>query len=205
MPFSKKHKHAWPVLPKKEDSQGYLYHHFLVAMPHLQEPAFKQSVIYLCAHGAGGSIGVIINHPLTNISFQALLAQLKMPMIPAMENSPQVYNGGPLIQTRGFVLHSTDIMQKDSLQLHQQLGVTGSLDILEDIAKGTGPKKSLLALGYAGWGAGQLDQEIKENLWIPIPFDESLMYDTKTEEKWSTALKSLGIDRQALSSQSGSA
>lgn len=191
---------------------GFLDGQFLVAMPGMEDPRFKRAVIYLCAHSADGAMGIVINHPAPNLSFPDLLVQLKIVpedadiLLPPGTDDVPVLNGGPVEQARGFVLHSPDVMiENATLPLADGLCLTATLDILKAIARGTGPRQAVLALGYAGWSAGQLEAEIQANGWLSCPADPALIFDPDAEMKYARALRTIGVDPSLLSTQAGRA
>jgi putative transcriptional regulator len=176
----------------------------LVAMPTLIDPPFAQSVIYVCAHTPDGAMGLVVNRPLVKPSFDELLQQLDIaPMPPARRIRLCV--GGPVDNARGFVLHTTDWIGEGSLQVNDDLALTASLDVLKAIAEGGGPAEGMLALGYAGWGPGQLDAEIQQNAWLSVPADRSLVFSDEADTKWRRALGLLRIDPFLLSETAGHA
>ena len=179
--------------------------HLLVAMPQLSDERFARSVIYLCAHTSDGAIGIVVNSPLQEPSFPDLLRQLNVdPTPPAREI--RLCSGGPVEHARGFVLHTTDWTADGSLQVDDRLALTASVDILRAIAKGGGPRQGVLALGYSGWGPGQLDAEIERNSWLSVPVaDLALIFDHDDAGKWRRALAQLRVDPSLLSSAAGHA
>lgn len=176
----------------------------LVSMPFMHEGAFYKSVIYVCAHNETGAMGIVINQPLPEINFNDLLEQMKLPKSQVVVD-PVVHFGGPVETGRGFVLHSTDFVRADTVRINDRMGITGTIDILRAIADGRGPDKSIFALGYAGWGPGQLEAEMRANAWLTIPADDDLMFHTDLGQKWEKALARLGIDPLTLSADSGHA
>jgi putative transcriptional regulator len=185
-------------------SDAYFTGQILVAMPQLADPRFARTVLYVCAHSADGAMGLVINRRINSISFPELLEQLKIERTPLCEQIG-VHFGGPVDAGRGFVLHSGDYVQDGTLQVDEQVGLTATIDVLRAIAEGRGPKKSLLALGYAGWGAGQLDGEILENSWLSVPADDELLFGTEIEHKWERAIAKIGVDFSMLSGEAGHA
>jgi putative transcriptional regulator len=173
-------------------------------MPQMQDHRFQRSVIYLCAHNEEGAMGLVINKPAGSLSLAELLEQLNIPA-PALAGSPGVHFGGPVETGRGFVLHSADYTEESSLAVGNNMALTATLDILRAIGRGEGPRRSLLALGYAGWGAGQLDDELQRNGWLHVPADEDLVFDSDLDHKWQRALAKLGIDLSMLSGDAGHA
>jgi putative transcriptional regulator len=177
----------------------------LIAMPGMGDPRFDRSVIFLCAHSADGAMGLIVNKPTPDLAFRDLLDQLGISSGPKTIRLP-VHVGGPVEHGRGFVLHSADYGRPGStLGIDDSFGMTATLEILEDIAKGNGPRSAILALGYAGWGPGQLENEIQRNGWLTCDASEGLVFETPDGEKWSAALNELGVDARLLSSTAGRA
>ena len=176
----------------------------LVAMPGTPGPDFEQSVILVCAHTAEGAMGLVINHPLEQPDFADLLRQLNVePQPPA--RALRLVSGGPVDHDRGFVLHSKDWVGEGSVHVDQSLALTASLDILQELAHGRGPAEAVLALGYAGWGPGQLDQELQNNYWLVAPASKDILFDTADRTKWRRALAALKVDPALLSAQGGQA
>jgi putative transcriptional regulator len=183
---------------------GYLTGQLLIAMPQMQDSRFARSVIYLCAHSADGAMGLVVNKLLDNVHFPELLEQLNIkPDAPGRET--QVHFGGPVETGRGFVLHSADYVQDATLVIDKEIALTATVDVLKAIAEGNGPLHSMLALGYAGWGPGQLDQEIQQNGWLMAPADTELVFGNSIEHKWQAAMAKLGISAGKLSGQAGHA
>lgn len=192
------------MIPPPVEGDGFLRDTLLVAMPSLRGDAFARSVVYLCTHSAAGAMGLVINQAVPEVKFKDLLAQLKLPH-DGIRVDPLVHFGGPVESGRGFVLHSTDFMREDTVRLNEGLGITGTVDILRAISEGTGPRKSIFALGYAGWGPGQLDNEIQNNHWLTVPADEELLFSTGIDGKWEKALSRIGVTPAALSFDAGHA
>ncbi|WP_366132457.1 YqgE/AlgH family protein [uncultured Ferrovibrio sp.] len=184
---------------------GYLERQLLVAMPSMGDPRFARTVIYMCSHNAEGAMGLVINKPYPGLTFPNLLTQLGIE--PTIDNDIIVRLGGPVETGRGFVLHSTDYMHQGSVKLDESrgIGLTATLDVLRAIANGTGPQRSLFALGYAGWGPGQLDAEIQENAWLAAPADPDLIFDSDLDALWERAVRKIGVDVAKLSSVAGRA
>lgn len=176
----------------------------LVAMPGMRDPRFARSVIYMCAYGSDGAMGLVINRALDKLSFPNLLQQLG---IRASRPTDQirVHFGGPVESGRGFVLHSADYVRESTLVVDGKIALTATLDILKAIADGQGPSRCLMALGYAGWGPGQLDNEIKANGWLQVASDEELVFGPDLDSKWDRAIQKLGIDPRMLSGDAGHA
>ncbi|PKM29526.1 MAG: YqgE/AlgH family protein [Gammaproteobacteria bacterium HGW-Gammaproteobacteria-11] len=185
-------------------TSSYLKHHFLLAMPHMADPRFVNSLIYLCDHSAEGAMGLVVNQP-SELDLSDILDQLQ-PAIdtPDLRCSLPIYNGGPVQTDRGFVLHDGGQRWQASMDLGP-LTLTTSRDVLPDIAHGIGPQRALIALGYAGWGAGQLDQELIDNVWLSCPADDHILFDLPSEQRLAAAARSLGVDLHLLTSQAGHA
>jgi putative transcriptional regulator len=184
---------------------GYLDRQLLIAMPTMGDPRFARTVIYMCSHNAEGAMGLVINKPYPGLTFPNLLTQLGIE--PAIDNDIIVRLGGPVETGRGFVLHSTDYMRQGSVPLDETMGIglTATLDVLRAIATGTGPQRSLFALGYAGWGPGQLDAEIQENAWLAAPADADLLFESDLDSVWERAVRKIGVDVSKLASAAGHA
>ncbi len=183
----------------------FLTGQMLIAMPGMEDSRFSDSVIYLCSHGEDGAMGLIVNREIDSLNFPDLLSQLGI-KTPSPEQEIRVMLGGPVEPGRGFVLHSTDYVREATLLIGEgRIGLTATLEILQDMAQGTGPSQSLLALGYAGWGPGQLDAEILANGWLHAPADPALMFSTPPRARRTEALARLGIDAVALSRDAGHA
>ena len=182
---------------------GYLTGQLLVAMPSMSDPRFERTVIYLCAHSNGGALGLVINRLAEHISFDDLLGQLNIPISP--HDDIRVHLGGPVEQARGFVLHSADYVRDNTLVVSPQIALTASVDVLAAIASGHGPRRSLLALGYAGWGPGQLEAEIQQNGWLQVPADDDLLFGSHIRTTWHRAMRKIGLDIAMLASTAGHA
>jgi putative transcriptional regulator len=187
-----------------EDHSAYLSGQLLVAMPGMQDPRFEKTVIYMCAHNADGAMGLVVNRGLDMLTFPDMLEQLDIDVTGA--GPPvNIHFGGPVETGRGFVLHSSDYLQDATLIVDNELALTATLDILKAIALGGGPLQSLLALGYAGWGPGQLDGEIKSNGWLSVAADKDLVFGGDLNGKWDRAMGKIGIDPRMLSENVGHA
>ncbi|RZN17598.1 YqgE/AlgH family protein [Bradyrhizobium sp. Leo121] len=191
---------------------GYLDGQILIAMPVMSDPRFERSVIYMCAHSAEGAMGIIVNRPAGSIDFPGLLVQLdiiqKADQIKLPENAEtmKVMKGGPVDTGRGFVLHSSDFYIQDAtLNIDDDICLTATVDILKAIAKGSGPRHAILALGYAGWAPGQLENEIQHNGWLHCDADSDLIFGDDVEDKYDRALRKIGIDVGMLSNEAGHA
>jgi putative transcriptional regulator len=191
---------------------GYLDGQILVAMPTIRDERFARAVIYVCAHSDEGAMGIVVNQPAQNIKFRDLLVQLEVVPsanlieIPPQADTVRVLKGGPVETGRGFVLHSADFfIENSTLPIDDGICLTATLDILKAIARGNGPESAVLALGYAGWGAGQLESEIHANGWLNCAADSDLVFGGDADSKYKLALKKIGIDPAKLSSESGHA
>lgn len=188
----------------EEKDSGYLTGQLLVAMPQMLDARFARTVIYLCAHTEDGAMGLVVNKVMENIRFPDLLEQLDLtPAVPGRDI--RVHFGGPVETGRGFVLHSSDYVQDATMMIDDNIALTATTDILKDIADGEGPRNSLLALGYAGWGPGQLDAEIRANGWLSVAADDGLVFASETGMIWQLALAKMGIDISMLSGDAGHA
>jgi putative transcriptional regulator len=198
--------------PTPPPARGYLDGQMLIAMPAMNDERFARAVIYVCAHSTEGAMGIIVNHPAQNIKFPDLLVQLEV--IPAAERIQlpdraedlKVLKGGPVETGRGFVLHSADFfIENSTLPIVVGICLTATLDILKAIARGNGPASAILALGYAGWAPGQLEEEIQQNGWLHCAADPELIFGQNTDVKYEKALRKIGIDLGMLSSEAGHA
>lgn len=197
---------------KTEGTSSYLDGQLLVAMPGMVDERFYRTVIYVCAHSPEGAMGIVLNKPAADLRFPDLLVQLDI--IPASDvirlpdrvGRMQVLMGGPVETSRGFVLHSPDFfLDQSTLPIDDGICLTATIDILRAIARGEGPASAVLALGYAGWGAGQLEAEIQSNGWLTCPADPDLIFSLGLEQKYERALRGLGIDPAMLSTTAGHA
>ena len=187
----------------KED--GSLTGQLLIAMPNVGDPRFDRAVVYLFEHQSSGAMGLIVNRPTDDVSFTDLLEQLELEISGDIGETP-VRFGGPVEVQRGFVLHSPDYHRDDAtLQVDEDVSMTATVDVLRAMASGDGPRRSLFALGYAGWGPGQLEREIKQNGWLYCEADPEIVFDAADETKWTRALAQIGVDPSMLSSAAGSA
>ena len=186
------------------DESGYMSGQLLIAMPSMADPRFARTVIYLCAHSDQGAMGLVINKPMPQITFVDLLEQLEIETEGTVED--QVVNfGGPVESGRGFVLHSGDFQREGTMMVDDTVGLTATVDILRAIAAGDGPERHLLALGYAGWGPGQLDSEIQANGWLHAPADDAILFDHDLSTKWERSIAKLGVTPAMLSGDAGHA
>lgn len=178
----------------------------LLATPSMGDPRFHRAVIFVCSHDENGAMGLVINHTLAGVDFRDLVGQLKIESdikVDLAQSRFAVMSGGPVESARGFLLHSAEFAKNDTLKLKEGFGVTGTVDALKDVVRGHGPEKMLFALGYAGWGMGQLDEEIQNNAWMVVDADEKIVFDLNHKDKWTAALQKLGIDIGRLSSVLG--
>lgn len=193
-------------------SRGYLDGQFLIAMPGMQDPRFSRAVVYVCAHSPDGAMGIAINQPAPQITFRDLLVQLdiipdeRQIRLPEPAGHMRVHRGGPVETTRGFVLHSADyFIENSTLPIDEHICLTATLEILKAIASGSGPENAMLALGYAGWAPGQLENEIQENGWLFCRAKPDLIFDPDLDSKYLRALELIGIDPARLASDAGHA
>jgi putative transcriptional regulator len=191
---------------------GYLDGQLLIAMPVMGDPRFERSVIYMCAHSSEGAMGIMVNRPAGSIDFPELLVQLDIIKeadqikLPENAESMKVLKGGPVDTGRGFVLHSSDFyIENATLRIDDGICLTATVDILKAIAEGAGPKHAILALGYAGWAPGQLENEIQGNGWLHCDADQDLIFGGDVEEKYTRARRKIGIDPGMLSNDAGHA
>ncbi len=191
---------------------GYLDGQLLVAMPTMQDERFARAVIYVCAHSSEGAMGIVINQPAQNIRFPDLLVQLDvipssdLIELPDQADAVRVLKGGPVETGRGFVLHTADFfIENSTLPIEKGICLTATLDILKAIARGKGPASAVLALGYAGWAPGQLENEIQANGWLNCDADSELLFGPNTEDKYNQAMRKIGVDPGKLASVAGHA
>ena len=183
---------------------SYVTGQLLIAMPGMRDERFAKSVIYMCAHSEEGAMGLVLNRRLDSLTFAELISQLELDEKHLSRDVP-VHFGGPVESGRGFVLHTSDYQQDATLEVVNGVALTATVEILKAIAQGKGPQKSLLALGYAGWGPGQLDMEIRANGWLQVPSDSEIIFDIEPDTKWERAIQRLGIDPRMLSDDVGHA
>ena len=177
----------------------------LIAMPSMSDPRFARTLNYICAHSEEGAMGLVVNKRADNLSFPELLEQLNIPTGPEAEQI-HVHYGGPVEMGRGFVLHSADFhVAESTLKVDDQISLTATLEILKALVDGDGPERALLALGYAGWGPGQLEGELQHNGWLHCEADNRLVFGAEDSEKWTAALTKIGVDPSLLSGEGGRA
>jgi len=178
--------------------------HFLIAMPSLNDGFFNQAVTYICEHDENGSFGIIINQQ-TGITLKQIAKEMALETENTFDDKQPVFIGGPVDQGRGFILHRPAGNWQSSLKVDGNIALTTSKDILQAIVKNEGPEDNIVALGYAGWAAGQLDSEIASNTWLSCPADEQIIFNTPVEDRWKAAAKLIGVDLSLLSSDAGHA
>lgn len=181
-----------------------LQDHFLIAMPAMGDPNFNETVTYVCKHDAEGALGIVINRP-TEMSLGEVFAELAMEVRDQRQAARPVLSGGPVGRDTGFVLHHSAIGYESTLYTGSDIKVTLSPDILTAIARGEGPEPVLVALGYAGWGAGQLEAELGANAWLSVPADQSILFETPFEQRWAAAVGLLGVDIHQITTYAGHA
>ncbi|HEY2067950.1 MAG TPA: YqgE/AlgH family protein [Rhizomicrobium sp.] len=190
---------------KEIEGANFLEGKLLIALPGMSDPRFERTVIFMCAHSTDGAMGLIINKPVRDLGFQGLMSKLGVRVTANTPDFPVLY-GGPVETGRGFVLHSGDYESADStLPVSEDVSLTGTLDILRAMAEGRGPQKAIFALGYAGWGAGQIENEIRLNGWVHCDADNAILFDASVDAKWASALRKLGIDMSGLTVHAGRA
>jgi putative transcriptional regulator len=201
-----------PRSKSEKRGRGYLDGQMLIAMPAMLDERFVRSLIYICAHSSEGAMGIVVNHPAPNISFPDLLVKLNVVpqadriQLPPRAEGVKVMRGGPVETERGFVLHSADfVIENSTLPIAEGICLTATIDILKAIANGEGPASAILALGYAGWAPGQLENEIQGNGWLHCAADPELVFGPDIDGKYDKALKKIGIDLGMLSSEAGHA
>ena len=197
---------------KSAPQRGYLDGQMLIAMPTMRDERFARTLIYVCAHSSEGAMGIVVNQPAANVNFADLLVQLEvikdseLIQLPRRAGAVQVLKGGPVEPGRGFVLHSSDFfIENSTLPIDEGICLTATLDILKAIARGEGPQSAILALGYAGWAPGQLENEIQHNGWLHCAADAELIFGQDIGGKYEKALRKIGIDLGMLSSEAGHA
>jgi putative transcriptional regulator len=185
-------------------AQDYLTNQFLIAMPTMTEPNFAQTVTFICEHNADGALGIIINRPL-QMRLSEVFDQLKIETADPLLAQKQVLQGGPVQTDRGFVIHSAGRLWDATIKVSDRIHVTTSRDILDALARGEGPEIAFVALGYAGWEAGQLESEMVQNSWLSVPSDERILFTTPYEQRWHASARLLGVDLARLGPQAGHA
>ena len=181
-----------------------LTNHFLIAMPSLLDPNFHRTVTYMCAHNSEGAMGIVINRPL-DLSLREVLGHMEIEATNPDVNDIRVVQGGPVQRERGFVIHHPAGEWDAVLRVGEEVAIATSRDILSAIATGEGPDSAVIALGYAGWGAGQLEREVSENAWLSGPADTRIIFDVPYDERWASAARLMGVDIDRLSGEAGHA
>lgn len=185
-------------------SLASLANHFLIAMPSMLDPNFSRGVTLLCQHGEDGAMGILVNR-VSDFTLGEVLGQMQIEARdPALASTP-VLLGGPVQPERGFVLHDGGDRWDSSFRVSERLSITTSRDILVSMAEGDGPRHSVVALGYAGWTAGQLESELQENAWLTVPVDEAILFETPLERRWQAAARLVGVDLDRLAGYAGRA
>jgi putative transcriptional regulator len=189
-------------------THSYFSGQLLLSMPHMSDPRFHKAAILVCAHDKKGAMGIVINHALPDLEFGKLLQDLDIKsdiQLPTPLSKLPVMCGGPVEIARGFLVHSDDFKQDDTISIDENINVTGTIDAIEAVAKGSAPEQMIFALGYAGWAAGQIEDEIKENAWMMVPASSHLIFETSPEEIWAAGMLQIGINPALLSDQIGQA
>lgn len=195
---------AWDR-PELDTNDGFLLGKLLVALPGMPDPRFEKSVILMCAHSDQGAMGIIVNKPFEGLSFRELVERLDV-KVTADTPDPPILFGGPVGTGQGFVLHSSEFGNGEAtMPVTSEISLTATIEILRAIAEGRGPQKSLFALGYAGWGPGQIENELMSNGWIPCDVQKDILFDLDCALKWQAALGSIGADISGLSAEAGRA
>ncbi len=185
------------------DTPRFLSGQLLLAMPGMGDPRFERAVIAMCVHDEDGAVGVGVGHHRAGTRLRALIAQLGLD--PGAAPDVPLHHGGPVEPGRGFVLHSDDWGGQDTIAVNGLGAMTGTIDVLRAIAEGRGPSRFLVSLGYAGWGAGQLDEEMTRHGWFSAKGDPAILFDTRVEERWTASFRAEGIDPRLLAVQAGAA
>jgi putative transcriptional regulator len=190
---------------KHKGNNGFLLGKLLIALPGMPDKRFEKSVIFMCSHSDQGAMGIIVNKPFEGLSFRELVERLDV-RVTANTPDPPILFGGPVGTGQGFVLHSSEFKNGDAtMPVTSEISLTATVDILRAIAEGQGPEKSLFALGYAGWGPGQIEGELSSNGWIHCDAQKAILFDFKCDDKWRAALATLGADISGLSAEAGRA
>ncbi len=186
------------------ENEGFLEGKFLIALPGMGDPRFERSVILMCAHSAKGAMGLIVNKPVEGMTFSYLMEKLGIAVTANRLDTPVLF-GGPVETERGLIVHSSEYGSSNSTRVTSEISITGTRDVLAAIAAGHGPLRAAFALGHAGWGPGQIEEEIRGNSWVHCDFDTAILFDLEQDAKWTAALKKLGIDLSGLSAEGGRA
>ncbi|HEY1710270.1 MAG TPA: YqgE/AlgH family protein [Rhizomicrobium sp.] len=183
---------------------GFLQGKFLIALPGMPDPRFERTVILMCAHTGEGAMGLIVNKPVEGIPIGQLMDKLNIKVTANRLDTPVLF-GGPVETEQGLILHSSEFAGTNSMPVTSDVSLTGTVDVLHAIAAGRGPRKALFALGHSGWGAGQIEDELRGNGWVHCDFDSAILFDMPQDAKWSAALSKLGINISGLSAHTGNA
>ncbi len=190
--------------PKKKSS--VLAGKLLVAMPSMTDQRFDKAVIFMCAHDSQGAMGLRVDDQMDDVHFEKIISQTDIKSDIAIDlDAVNVLNGGPVESGRGFLLHSGDFQQKDTIRITRDYGVSGTVDALREVVEGNGPGKMLFVMGHAGWTAGQLDRELQDNVWLIANTTPEILFDVPYKDRWTFALKTMGIDPMMISSSVGHA
>ena len=181
-----------------------LTHHFLIAMPNMADPYFSRTLTYICEHNDQGALGLVVNRPI-DMTLQALFERLSLTLSDGGLADAPIYFGGPVQTDRGFVLHAPAGNWQSTLRVQDKIGLTTSKDILEAVGRGEGPSKMLVSLGYAGWSAGQIEHELKQNAWLTVEAKDAIIFDLPADERLPAAMELLGLDYARLADQAGHA
>jgi putative transcriptional regulator len=192
------------IKPPAVSGSEWLTGQLLIAMPAMPDPRFAHAVIYICSHGPGGAMGLMLNRRFGEADFRALLGQLNIPFTSSTRDL-QVHFGGPVETGRGFVLHSTDYLREGTTRIDDHISLSATVEILQALSEGGGPERAMMALGYTGWAAGQLDEEMKANGWLTAPADDAILFDDDADTKWDRALAKIGISPTMLAGEAGHA
>jgi putative transcriptional regulator len=194
-----------PGAQHPRDGEGFLFGKLLIAMPGMSDPRFERSVIFMCAHSEQGALGLIINKPIEGLPFRELMIKMEIPVSATTSTAPVLF-GGPVDTDRGYILHSNERSNRPATaMITSEIALTPTVDMLRAISDGRGPAKWLLTLGYAGWGPGQIEDEILHNGWIHCDADATLVFDAEMDSKWERAFGKLGAGLSGLSSEAGRA
>ena len=198
-------KNDYPqTLYSLSSSEGYLAGRLLLASPNMTDERFRQSVVLLCQHNANGAMGIVLNKPLPNMQVAELIKQFDLET-DSVTGAEPIYFGGPVESIRGFVLHTDEYVSPETQSILPHVNLTATIDVVRHIAGNTGPRKRLMALGYASWEGGQLERELEENAWVVAEGSEAVLFDVPVEARWHFGYESVGLEPSRLSQTSGSA
>ncbi|MCB1550437.1 MAG: YqgE/AlgH family protein [Alphaproteobacteria bacterium] len=184
---------------------SYLTGQLLLAMPGMGDPRFHHAAIFIVSHHALGAMGLVINSPVEDFSFAQLMVEAGLGDVKIFRQNVALLNGGPVETQHGFLLHTSDFVHENTIKVNERFSVSANLDVLQAFATGECPREGLLVLGYAGWGAGQLEQELQENVWLVMDADHDLLFNTPLDQRWDRAYARMGIDPRLMSSEVGRA